>query len=224
MKNLFNLMLLCAAFGLFFACSEPGYDDSGDNVAFSPEAVDLGLPSGLKWASCNVGATKPEEYGGYYAWGETEEKEEYSWETYKWCNGTDDTITKYCVYSGHGVIDDKSVLELEDDVAHVRWGGNWRMPTKPELIELWDECEWDDATVNGVYGQRVTGPNGNSIFLPAAGYRDNIILKSDGNMGYYWSNMLYGIYSSDIACSMRFYGSRYQDSRHFGYTVRPVCE
>ena len=100
------------------------------------EAIDLGLPSGLKWASFNVGATKPEEYGGYYAWGEIEEKKEYTWETYKWCNGSKDSMIKYCADIYYGVVDNKAFLELEDDVAHVEWGGNWRMPTKTEADNL----------------------------------------------------------------------------------------
>ena len=92
------------------------------------EAVDLGLS--VKWASCNVGATTPEDCGDYYAWGEIEEKENYDWSTYKWCNGSYDTQTKYCTNSSYGTVDNKTTLDLEDDVAHVKWGGSWRMPTK----------------------------------------------------------------------------------------------
>ena len=96
------------------------------------EYVDLGLPSGLKWATCNVGASSPEVYGGYYAWGETEEKSSYSWSTYKWCNGSYDTMTKYCTSSSYGTVDNKTTLDPQDDVAHVKWGGRWRMPTLEE--------------------------------------------------------------------------------------------
>ena len=130
------------------------------------EAVDLGLPSGIKWATCNVGATKPEEFGGYYAWGETEEKDDYSWGTYKWCNGSSTTMTKYCIDSSYGTVDNKTVLDLEDDVAHVKWGGSWRMPTRAEQEELRNNCTWTWTTQNAVNGYKVTSKtNGNSIFL-----------------------------------------------------------
>ena len=143
------------------------------------EYVDLGLPSGIKWATCNVGASSPEDYGGYYAWGETEEKGYYDWDNYKWCNGSENTQTKYCTDSDYGTVDNKTVLDLEDDVAHVKWGGSWRMPTSSEIQELLDECIWEWTVLNGVDGCRVTGPNGNSIFLPVGGDRD-----------HYWSNSL----------------------------------
>lgn len=92
------------------------------NVINDHEYVDLGLPSGIKWASYNVGATNPEEYGCYYAWGETVEKANYSWSTYKWCNGSYDTMTKYCIDDYYGKVDGKAVLDPDDDVAHVKWG------------------------------------------------------------------------------------------------------
>ena len=166
--------------GLFFvlstfvvSCDNSTDDDGGAGDFFNPngyEYVELGLPSGIKWATCNIGATKPEEYGGYYAWGETEEKSYYDWDTYKWCNGTYNSLTKYCTDSGSGRVDNKTVLDPEDDVAHIKWGGSWRMPTRDEIKELNDNCTWQWTTLNGVNGYRVTGPNGNSIFLPAAGY------------------------------------------------------
>ena len=188
--------------------------------------VDLGLPSGIKWAAYNVGATKPEEYGGYYAWGETEEKENYSWSTYKWCNGSEDTLTKYCTSSGYGTVDNKTVLDPEDDVAHVKWGGDWRMPTKAEQDELRNNCTWAWATQNGVNGYKVTGPNGNSIFLPAAGYRDGTGVNDRGNYGYCWSGSLYG-YESYGAYDLGFddginvWSNFY---RYFGQSVRPVSK
>ena len=122
--------------------------------------VDLGLS--VKWATFNVGATSPEEYGDYFAWGETEPKETYSWATYKWCDGTDANITKY------NTIDGKTILEPTDDAAQVHRGDKWRMPTKAECQELIDSCTWEWTTSNNISGYRVTGPNGNSIFLPAA--------------------------------------------------------
>ena len=188
------------------------------------EAVDLGLS--VKWATFNVGATKPEEYGGYYAWGETEEKEDYSLETYKWCNGTSISITKYCTDSSDGTVDNKTVLDLEDDVAHVKWGGDWRMPTNAEQDELRNNCSWTWTTQNGVKGYNVTGPNGNSIFLPAAGYRNGTDVSNGGYYGSYWSGSLDSYYSSD-ACGLRFninYYGCYSNSRCCGRSVRPVSK
>ena len=186
------------------------------------EYVDLGLPSGLWWATCNVGATSPEECGGYYAWGETEEKSYYDWSTYKWCNGSYDAITKYCIDRGYGTIDNKSVLDLKDDVAHVKWGGNWRMPTKEELDELCEKCTWEWTTFNGVDGYRVTSKaNGNSIFLPAAGYRYGMEL-CESTSGFCWSSSLK---YSNVAYDVIFHSSNYvswDNNRCNGQTVRPV--
>ena len=188
------------------------------------QAVDLGLPSGTKWASCNVGATKPEEYGDYYAWGETETKSDYSWNTYKWCNGTPQTLTKYCTSSSNGKVDNKKVLDASDDVARVKWGGSWRIPTQDEVEELKDKCSQEWITVNGVKGRKFTGPNGNSIFLPAAGYRVSSFLSGAGSDGRYWSSSLY---ESDPgrACNLYFLrkgvpGVDY--GRPNGHSVRPV--
>lgn len=189
------------------------------------EAVDLGLPSGIKWATFNVGATKPEEYGGYYAWGETEEKGNYDWSTYKWGNGSFDTMTKYCTDSYYGTVDNKTTLDLEDDVANVKWGGSWRMPTDAELYELRKNCTWTWTTLNGVRGYTVTGPNGNSIFLPSAGYRGGTNLIESGELGNYWSSSLHAVSSS--AGGLSFNGSGYgwdYDGRRIGLSVRPVSE
>ena len=186
------------------------------------EAVDLGLS--VKWAPYNVGATAPEEYGGYYAWGETEEKSDYTWATYKWCSGSEKTMTKYCTESSYGTVDNKTTLELEDDVAHVTWGNLWRMPTKEELDELYNECTWLWTTVNSINGYKVIGPNGNSIFLPVAGnFNDN---KNDtrGVWGTYWTSSL------DVALPSYSYEFYFRDSgknkgngfRFYGHSVRPV--
>ena len=189
------------------------------------EYVDLGLS--VKWATCNVGATKPEEYGGYYAWGETEEKENYSWSTYKWCKGSGDTMTKYCMKRKYGAVDKKNVLDLEDDVAHVKWGGSWRMPTLDELKELKNSCSWQWTTQNGVNGYCVTGPNGNSIFLPAAGYRGGTDFDYSGRNGKYWSSSLYRRYSRyayDLGFGSGGYGLYNNFDRYNGLSVRPVCD
>ena len=192
---------------------------------FEYEAVDLGLS--VKWATCNVGAANPEDYGGYYAWGETEEKEDYSWETYKWCNGSETTITKYCTDSDYGIVDNKTVLEPEDDVATVKWGGDWRMPTKSEQDELRDKCIWVWITLNGVNGYKVTGPNGNSIFLPSAGYRSGTAVSYRGYYGDYWSSLLvsndsnhaYALYAEEST-----YNKYNNGFRRYGRSVRPVCD
>ena len=208
-----------------------GNSNSGNNSATGTanghEWVDLGLPSGLKWATCNVGATKPEEYGNYYAWGETTTKETYSWATYKWCNGSDDTLTKYNTNGGLGTVDNKTVLDLEDDAARANWGGAWRMPTDGEWGELLDECtwEWKNAYKATTAGYLVTSKiNGNSIFLPAAGYRYNDVLDGAGNLGYCWSSSLYT--GNPIGTWYVYFGSDSVDrdfnSRYFGYSVRPV--
>ena len=189
--------------------------------------VDLGLPSGLKWATCNVGASSPEEYGGYYAWGETEGKSKYDWSTYKWCNGSATSMTKYCTSSSYGTVDNKTVLDPEDDVAHVKWGGSWRMPTKAEQDELRINCTWDWTTQNGVNGYRVTSKTtGNSIFLPAAGYRNGTVVVSRGSYGYYWSSSLDSHYSDD-AYDLRFSSGSYDWNyyyRCYGHSVRPVSK
>ena len=187
-------------------------------------AVDLGLPSGLKWACCNVGATTPEEYGGYYAWGETEGKGDYDWDTYKYCNGSHNSMTKYCTSSSYGTVDNKTTLEPADDVATVKWGGSWRMPTTDEQQELKNNCTWTWTTLNGVNGYRVTGPNGNSIFLPAAGYRGGTGVCDQG-FGCYWSSSLDSsgtFFACYLSVSSSFYGWSYV-SRYIGHSVRPVC-
>ena len=191
------------------------------------EAVDLGLS--VKWASCNVGAKSPEDYGGYYAWGEIEGKDFYNWYTYKWCNDSYNSLTKYCIDSELGKVDKKKTLDLSDDVAHMKWGGKWRIPTSEELRELVDNCNWERARVNGVYGYRVIGPNGNSIFLPAAGYCFDAIDYYRGSFGYYWSATLgsVGIYGSDVAYYLQFYNDcdvYKSGNRSLGYTIRPVTD
>ncbi len=135
--------------------------------------VDLGLPSGVKWANSNVGAKTITDGGGYYAWGETEEKEMYNWDTYKWCEGSY-VWTKYCTTNKTGRVDGKRTLDPEDDVAHVKWGGSWRMPTQDEIMELLISCKFDCVTLGGVNGYRVTGPNGNTIFLPFPGFCNDV--------------------------------------------------
>ena len=193
---------------------------------FTPTYVDLGLS--VKWATCNVGATTPDGYGDYFAWGETSPKNEYGWITYKYCKGSKNTLTKYNTDSNYGTVDNKTTLDLSDDAAHVNWGGKWRMPTTAEQDELRNNCTWTWATQNGVNGYKVTSKtNGNSIFLPAAGCRyGTIIYNNVGSHGYYWASSLYESYP-DGANNLYFYSGNvyggYYDDRSGGRTVRAVC-
>ena len=200
-----------------------------DNISFviisGAQAVDLGLS--VKWASCNVGATKPEEYGDYFAWGEVKPKKLYSWETYKYCNGSYNTLTKYNSDSRYGRVDNKSTLEAQDDAATVNWGGEWRMPTKEEQYELRTKCTWVWTTLNGVNGYKVIGSNGNSIFLPAAGCMYRRSLSNAGSRGFYWSSSLYTDYPSN-AYYVFFLSDHVLwiifNNRDSGQSVRPVCQ
>ena len=191
------------------------------------EWVDLGLS--VKWATCNVGASTPEGYGNYYAWGETKPKTNYNWSTYKWCNGSYDTQTKYCTSSSSGRVDNKTVLDFADDAARANWGGQWRMPTDAEWTELRTKCTWtwtDAYNGTGVKGRIVTSKtNGNSIFLPAAGCRDYDDLYSAGYYGSYWSSSLRTDYPNN-AWDAGFRSDnvgRGSNNRNYGQSVRPIC-
>ncbi len=158
--------------------------------------VDLGLPSGKKWATCNVGADSPIAYGDYFAWGEITPKETYDWSTYIWCNGEESTITKYSDNPNegyNGYTDNLRILLPEDDAAAANWDANWRTPTFNEMSELRTKCSVTWTPQNGVNGRLFTGPNGNSIFLPAAGNRYNGIYGGAETYGSYWcSNITSG--------------------------------
>lgn len=196
-----------------------------------PEFVDLGLS--VKWRGWNIGASKPEEYGLYFAWGETEPKSDYSWSTYKW--GTSQTsLTKYNYKESYGTIDYKTILEPEDDAAHVKLGGSWRMPTDDEFTELLTKCTgtWTESfNETGVKGIIVAAPNGNSIFLPAAGCRFGTEFLTDGIPGYYWSSSVWpGIPSSGSGVFIfpsNLHGEvaiQTSSERCIGRSVRPVCD
>ena len=141
-------------------------------------AVDLGLS--VKWSSCNVGALSPEECGNYYAWGESESKKDYSSISYKFYNAKKKTYTNI----------GKNISATSYDVAHIKLGENWRMPTKSEFDELINECSWKWVKVRGVYGQKVTGPNGRSIFFPSVGYIHKVDCLNKDLRGHYWSATL----------------------------------
>lgn len=194
------------------------------------EYIDLGLS--VKWATCNLGASKPEGYGNYYAWGETEPKTEYSWYRYKWCKYRYDKLTKYCKDSEYGTVDNKTVLEPEDDAAHVNLGGSWRMPTMEEWEELIDNCTWERIEDNN--GRSITGYivrskkegyTDKSIFLPAAGYCDYTDRFAVGVDGYYWSSSLDADYSYD-ARSLNYVSGIVSSSgnRYYGQSIRPVYD
>ena len=173
------------------------------------QSVDLGLS--VYWATCNVGATSPEDYGDYYAWGETETKDTFNLSNSTWYQQ-----------------DAEDISGTEYDVAHVKWGGSWRMPTLDECKELVNDCEWLWTTLNDVKGYQVTGKNGNSIFLPAAGYRNGTSRYRAGSYGYYWSSTPRGS-NTQVANSLYFYSAyrftNWNDrNRYYGQSVRPVAE
>ena len=178
------------------------------------EYVDLGLS--VKWATCNLGASKPSDYGHYYAWGETMVKAGYSWDTYKW--GKENNFTKYNT-------DGKTVLDPEDDVATAKLGSPWRMPTAEEINELIGGCTWKWTKKNGTKGYEVKGTNGNVIFLPAAGYRKGFEPQDISVMGYYWSSSLSDVPSGVYARYLIFDSNsqnRGFDNRCYGFQIRPV--
>ena len=203
-----------------------GGGGGGDEHAY----VDLGLPSGTLWATCNVGADAPVEYGDYFAWGETTPKDTYNLGTYQYCNGSASllTLTKYCSnssYGYNGFTDNLTTLLPEDDAATANWGSDWRMPTKEEWQELYNNTTVTWTTQNGVNGRLFTASNGNSLFLPHAGYRWHVELDIAGDYGNYWSSSLntdspidaWGCYFNSSSTGVGEYGYRY-----VGRSVRAV--
>ena len=196
--------------------SGSGTHTGGNGVLNGHDYVDLGLPSGTKWATSNVGANSPEEYGDYFAWGETTTKETYELDTYRYYDGSN--WTKYT--------DPLTILEASDDAATANWGSGWRMPTYDEMNELKNNCTVTWTTQNGVNGCLFTGSNGNSIFLPAAGCRIDSELNNAGSEGCYWSGtlnnrgivdclLLSSVYSDNCGMVVSY--------RFFGGPVRAVC-
>ena len=225
---------------------EPYYDPSNGH-----EFVDLGLS--VKWATCNVGADNPWDYGNYFAWGETAPKSDYSWATYKWCNGSSHTLTKYNTNEIFGIVDNKLTLEPADDAAVVNWGGKWRMPTYNDYAKLRANCYWEWTTnyngrgVSGyiVYKAKADADKGvikntennattsatyslsdNHIFLPAAGSIIGTDSYDVGSQGFYWLAMTSEDNWDDATCIN--YRSGYVDHvdgyRRSGGSVRPVLQ
>ena len=196
-----------------------GNTDPGNSMT----AVDLGLS--VKWASYNLGANSVEGYGDYYAWGEIETKNSYSWSNYKWCKGSKTTLTKYNTDASFGTVDNKGELSAEDDVAHVKLGGEWRIPTKAEWEELRYECTWTWTNYNLVTGYLITADNGNSIFLPAAGQKIEDEITDVAYDAFYQSSSIdktepyyaWGLYES----SRNLWVAGYD--RYYGTSIRPVC-
>ena len=207
MKRVLKAMagiLLMVVFAM--GCSKPDEPNNGGNgdgqndsivddslILDDHDYVDLGLPSGLLWATCNVGANSPEEFGDFFAWGETEPKNVYDWKSYKYGNFERNELTKYCTDSSYGLngfVDNLTILESADDAATANWGTDWRMPTREEWEELFRKttCTW--TTQNGVQGRLLMGWNGNSIFLPATGFFLDGALICPG-LGIYWSSTLH---------------------------------
>ena len=192
------------------------------------EYVDLGLPSGLKWAKCNVGAEKESDYGYYFQWGDIVDKSnaDCSWATYKHCNGSQTTLTKYCTNGEggpYGTVDNKTVLDPEDDAAAQIMGGDWRMPTSDELDELLDNTTNEWATINGVSGRKFTSNiNGNSIFIPNSGYREGSSFNFQGSYAYVWSSSLHR-YFPNFAVRYESYDDIVSTERRYvGFPVRGV--
>lgn len=193
--------------------------------------VDLGLPSGTLWATCNVGAYSAGDYGDYFAWGEIQPKKYYSWGTYKWCNKAWNKLTKYCDNTDcgdKGFADNLTTLEACDDAATVNLGDGWRTPSPTEIQELIDNCRCGWRKLNGTIGLLFTGPNGNSIFLPAGGNRIDSTRNGVGEFMEYLTNSLCSETGSPSETSVWVFGSSEPkqtsafDNRAFGYLVRPV--
>ena len=190
----FGLLVLCV--GCTAKTTKKDKEIKKDSVItelYGHAYVDLGLPSGLLWATMNVGSESPWDYGAYFAWGETNSKSRYSWELYKWGNGQ--LFTKYNadVDDTFGKVDNKQILDKDDDAAAANWGGNWRIPTSEEWAELSNNeyCTWLFSNQHGVNGQVVTSKiNGKSIFLPAAGVYYDQYVDLKGKHGEYWSSSL----------------------------------
>ena len=207
-KVLKNFVFMISCSGRTVSASSYANNFANANEVNGHEYVDLGLS--VKWATCNLGANKPEDYGNYYAWGET--------------------TTKYSYTESNSKTYGKSMGDIAGnssyDAARANWGGKWRLPTKTEMQELIDKCTWTWTTQNGVKGYKVTGPSGASIFLPAAGFRIGSSLYYAGSDGNYWSSTPNENYDGR-ACDLFFYSSIHgvdYGSRDFGRSVRPISE
>lgn len=205
------------------------------------EFVDLGLPSGLKWATCNIGASSPQDYGDYFSWGETDSKDSFVMSSYAFASTDDedpDDENSYFAIDKYNETDGKTVLDVKDDVAAARWKGPWRMPSIEDFKELIDNCEWIRGIYNGTVGFKVKGPSGFSIFLPAAGIMEEEEVWGTGEEGWYWSSNLdedgyeYNDYWDSYCAQCLYFDLNFVESepllnqrfRELGLPVRPVCK
>lgn len=200
------------------------------------EAVDLGLYSGVLWATCNIGAKSPEQTGDSFSWGESQPKKYFDWDNYQLCKGDQFSFTKYCLIKDHGyqeLVDNKKVLENEDDAARELMGDKWRIPSKEDFVELIYRCDVRHCKLNGVWGflftSKIKGYEGNSLFLPLAGRIDLNDKKFNESYGFYWSNsidrtetayILWLEYTNDIVNAV---ASKSCD-RYLGLPIRPVTK
>lgn len=217
-------------------CKNGGSNAQGDEQssvsgsANGHDYVDLGLPSGTMWATCNVGASKPEDCGNYYAWGETSTKSTYKWDTYKYANGYDGKLTKYCnnsEYGHNGFNDSLTILQSEDDPATANWGDGWETPSKAQWEELLANTTKQWMTQNGVAGYLFTSKkNGQTIFLPNVKGREDYS-RDEPVVVHLWS----GLYWSKSLCTGREAWCLVEDDkgyhlypvhRDYGFSVRPV--
>ena len=229
-KNLW-LVFLSLSMGLAFSACDDDDEETDDDIQSVTisgdvaDAVDMG--TSVKWAKWNLGASRPEQYGVYFAWAESAPKTSYNWESYKW--GNMDALTKYSNCSDFGVVDNKMTLEKRDDAASVNWGGKWRTPSADEWKELKEKCSWTwttDYEGTGICGYAVTNTaSGNSIFLPAAGFMSDEQLVNAADHGYYWSSSLYqtsSIGACDTDFSDNWVGANNYHFRILGSSIRPV--
>ena len=235
-KAIAAVMLMIVA----VSCNKPDEPTDNSGSLNGHDYVDLGLPSGTLWATCNVGAETPEGYGDYFAWGETEPKTTYDWSTYKYCAGDYDLLTKYCsdsTYGYNGFTDNLYVLQPSDDAATVIWGEGWRMPSASEGEELLSQCSHQRDTVNGVSGWRIIGTNGNTIFMPAGGAKGDFIDPDPeslqvGGHGYFWVNEKFYAFNNQMIGNFDHmanfislpvvYSAGGRTERMIGMSVRPV--
>ncbi len=219
MKKFIYLAVAVICIGLASCSGDEPEMEKGFTLG-SHESVDLGLPSGVHWATCNIGASSPYEFGSYFAWGETTPKNGFEWGNYKYWDGAGD-FTKYSKADG------KTILEPGDDAAIANWGTKWRIPTTAEFTELAECCTWEwKNDYNGVNGYLVIGPNGNSIFLPAAGYNNGV---EKGVFLWYWSTSVFTKYFNNenayalMAVDFKVYDNFSYD-RYNGLPIRPVMD
>lgn len=242
MKKTKRMMFLALAMLCFTTSDAETSEIQTGNAPSNVEAVDLGLPSGILWANMNIGANKPSDHGLYFAWGETTgykesnpQNRKFNEYSYKWFDSSSETIIKYCKDDYLGNVDNKTTLELEDDAAHVNWGGDWVMPTIVEIEELFDNTTHEWTQMNGINGYKfVSKTNGNSIFLPATGCFWGGVKVSEQNKifkGYYWSASLQNpkatyknnsLGGQDLEFVDDAQNTRKSQKRWYGFAIRPI--